>query len=123
MDSSSAEKLTQLYSELLVLLTQEESIRKETEDQLAKARAAIDPRREFNKWLQTNAGQTWKQKQYEYQEGNCAACSAPGRFADMVVHHVLPLKSFGAAANKPENFRLLHPGCNLAIGTKIIDFS
>jgi 5-methylcytosine-specific restriction endonuclease McrA len=114
MNSDSAENLAQLYGELLVLLSQEEAIRKETEAKLAKARAAIDPRKEFNKWLQTHEGQNWKQKQYAYQAGSCAACNLPLRFADMVVHHVLPLKSFGSAANKPENFKLLHPGCNLA---------
>ena len=43
-------------------------------------------------------------------------------FADAVVHHVLPLKDFGSSANRPENFKLLHPGCNLAIGTKSLIF-
>lgn len=123
MDTDSANNLARLYSELLVLLKQEEEIRRETERRLAKAKAAIDPRKEFNKWLQTNAGQIWKQKQFKYQDGNCAACGDPLRFADAVVHHVLPLKDFGSAANKPENFKLLHPSCNLEIGTKIIDFS
>lgn len=123
MGNDSADNLARLYSELFVLLKQEEEIRKETEEKLSRARAAIDPRKEFNKWLKTNAGKTWKLKQYEYQDSKCAACRDPLRFADAVVHHVLPLKDFGSAANKPENFKLLHPGCNLAIGTKIVDFS
>jgi hypothetical protein len=37
----------------------------------------------------------------------CAACKTSLRFEDAVVHHVLPLKDFGSAANKPENFKLL----------------
>jgi 5-methylcytosine-specific restriction endonuclease McrA len=90
---------------------------------LAKANTSVDPRKEFNKWLQTKAGQTWKQKQFEYQARKCAACGDSLRFADAAVHHVLSLKEFGSAANQPENFKLLHPGCNLEIGTKIVDFS
>lgn len=121
MGNGSADNLAQLYSELLVLLKQEEDLRKETEEKLTKARLIIDPRKEFNRWLQTNAGKSWKQKQFEYQGGNCPACSNHLRFADAVVHHILPLKDFGSAANKPENFKLLHPSCNLKIGTKIVD--
>jgi len=119
----SAENLNLLYSELLVLLKQEEELRKETQKKLEKAKAVIDPRKEFNRWLQTQSGKSWKNKQFELQEGQCAACNEPLRFADAVVHHVLPLKDFGSSANRPENFKLLHPGCNLAIGTKIVDFS
>lgn len=112
-----------LLNIVLVLLQQEEEIRKEAERRLAKAKAAVDPRKEFCKWLQTSAGKTRKHKQFEYQDSTCAACGDPLRFADAVVHHILSLKDFGSAANKPENFRLLHSGCNLAIGTKIVDFS
>lgn len=122
MNIRSSDDLNRLYSELLVLLNQEEEMRRETEKRLAKATASIDPRKEFNKWLKTNTGQAWKQKQFKYQDSKCAACSDPLRFADAVVHHVLPIKDFGTAANKPENFKLLHPGCNLKIGTKIVDF-
>jgi len=122
MGTDSVEHLARLYSELLVLLKQEEDIRKETEKTLAKAEAFISPRKEFNKWLQTRAGQTWKQKQFHYQASKCAACGDSLRFADAVVHHILPLKDFGSSANTPENFKLLHPSCNLEIGTKIVDF-
>ena len=123
MGTDSSDNLVRLYSELLVLLKQEEEIRKETEKRLAKAKSSIDPRKEFNKWLQTNTGQTWKQKQFKYQDSKCAHCGDSLRFSDAIVHHVRPLKDFGSAANKPENFKLLHSGCNLEIGTKIIDFS
>jgi len=123
MGTDSSDNLARLYSELLVLLKQEEEIRKETERRLAKAKASIDPRKEFNNWLKTNSGQTWKQKQFKYQDRKCAACGDSLRFADAVVHHILSLKDFGSAANKPENFKLLHPSCNLEIGTKIVNFS
>lgn len=66
MGRDSTDKLAQLYSELLVLLKQEEDLRKETEEKLAKARSMTDPCKEFNKWLQSNAGKRWKQKQFEY---------------------------------------------------------
>jgi 5-methylcytosine-specific restriction endonuclease McrA len=121
MGNGSADNLARLYSELLVLLKQEEDLRQKTEEKLTKARLIINPRKEFDKWLQTNAGKSWKQKQFEYQDGKCPACGDPLRFADAVVHHVLPLKDFGSAANKPDNFKLLHPGCNLKIGTKIVN--
>ncbi|NJL40599.1 MAG: HNH endonuclease [Leptolyngbyaceae cyanobacterium RM2_2_4] len=123
MSNDSSNNLARLYNELLILLKQEDEIRKETERRLAKAKTSVDPRQEFNRWLQTNAGQTWKQKQFRYQDSKCAACGNSLRFADAVVHHVRPLKDFGAAANTPENFKLLHPSCNLKIGTKIVDFS
>jgi 5-methylcytosine-specific restriction endonuclease McrA len=119
----SAQNLNLVYSELFVLLRQEEELREETKRKLEKAKAVIDPRKEFNRWLQTKAGKSWKNKQFELQEGKCAACDELLRFPDAVVHHVLPLKDFGSSANRPENFKLLHPGCNLAIGTKIVDFS
>lgn len=123
MSTNSSDDLALLYSELLVLLGQEEKIRKETERRLEKAKATIDPRKEFNKWLKTKAGQGWKEKQFRYQEGKCAACSESLRFADVHVHHVYSLKDFGSAANKPENFKLLHPAYNLGIGSKIVEFS
>jgi hypothetical protein len=123
MDANSSNNLNQLYSELFVLLKQEENLRRETEKKLAKAKAFFDPRQEFNKWLQTNEGKNWKQKQFQYQNGKCSACKETLRFTDAVVHHILPLKDFGSAANKPDNFKLLHLGCNLKIGTKIVDFS
>ena len=122
METNSADNLARLYSELFVLLEQEAKLRQETECQLEQAKAVIDPRKQFNNWLKTNSGQTWKRKQFELQGSLCAACKTLLRFEDAVVHHVLPLKDFGSAANIPENFKLLHPGCNLAIGTKIVDF-
>lgn len=122
VSENSSQNLNRLYSELVILLDQEEQLRKETQAQLEKAKASIDPRKAFNKWLQTNEGKDWKHKQFEFQSGKCAACHDSLRFSDAVVHHVLPLKAFGAAANKPENFKLLHPGCNLSIGTKIVEF-
>ena len=123
MSTDSSDNLAGLYSEMLVLLKQEAEMLKETEKRLTQAKIAVDPRREFNKWLQTNGGQAWKQKQFKYQDSKCAACDDSLRFADAVVHHVRSLKEFGSAANKPENFKLLHPSCNLEIGTRIIDFS
>ncbi|MEX0270142.1 hypothetical protein AB3R30_13440 [Leptolyngbyaceae cyanobacterium UHCC 1019] len=75
MGNDSTNNLARLYSELLVFLEQEEQIRKETEKKLAKARLSVDPRKEFNKWLQTNTGKSWEQKQFEYQECKCSACS------------------------------------------------
>lgn len=122
MNNHSADRLNQLYSEMFVLLQKEDRIRKETEEVLGKANTAIDPRKKFNNWLKCNEGKAWKQKQFEYQEGKCAYCSESLRFADTVVHHVLPLKDYGSAANKPENLKLLHPSCNLSIGTKIVYF-
>ncbi|MFO5528674.1 MAG: HNH endonuclease [Cuspidothrix sp.] len=122
MSNNSADKLNQLYSEMYILLQKEEEIRKQTAEVLNKAKAAIDPRREFNNWLKSSEGKSWKKKQFDYQECKCAYCGELLRFADAVVHHVLPLKKFGNAANKPENFKLLHPSCNLSIGTKIVEF-
>ncbi|BAZ84374.1 MULTISPECIES: HNH endonuclease signature motif containing protein [Nostocales] len=122
MSNNSANKLNQLYSEMFILLQKEEKLRKQTAEVLAKAKATIDPRREFNNWLKSSEGQSWKKKQFDYQECKCAYCGELLRFADTVVHHVLPLKEFGNAANKPENFKLLHPSCNLTIGTKIVEF-
>ena len=118
----SADRLVLLHSEMQLLLQEEERIRKDTEKVLAKAKNVIDPREQFNKWLKSSSGKAWKLKQFEYQDEKCAYCDAPLRFADSVVHHVLSLKEFGSAANKPDNFRLLHPGCNLKIGTKFFDF-
>jgi 5-methylcytosine-specific restriction endonuclease McrA len=123
MSSNSADRLNMLYSELFVLLHQEEELRRKTEKKLEEARMAVDPRQEFNRWLKTNAGRIWKLKQFEYQHSKCAACHTSLRFEDAVVHHILSIKEFGSAANKPENFKLLHPGCNLKIGTRIVDFS
>jgi len=61
MTEQSADKLNRLYSEMLVLLEKEKKIFRETEKVLAKAKAIIDPRKEFNKWLQSAEGKTWKQ--------------------------------------------------------------
>lgn len=80
----SAQDLNLLYSELLVLLKQEEELREETQRKLEKAKAVVDPRKEFNRWLQSKAGKSWKTKQFEFQKGKCAACDEPLRFTDVV---------------------------------------
>ncbi|CDM98164.1 conserved protein of unknown function [Limnospira indica PCC 8005] len=121
MTESSSDKLNQLYSEMLVLLQKEEKMRQETEKLLAKAKKMIDPRNEFNKWLKSSEGKDWKKKQFEYQNGKCASCGETLRFADAEVHHVLSLKEGGKTANKPENFKLLHPNCNRKIGSKFVN--
>lgn len=112
-----------LYRELALLLLKEEDLRRKTEQLLTQAKKVIDPRQEFNKWLQSSEGKRWKQKQYDYQSRKCAYCQEELRFSDAVVHHVIPLKQLGSQANKPENFKLLHQSCNLKIGTKIVDFN
>lgn len=61
MTEQSADKLNRLYSEMLVLLEKEKKIFDETERILAKAKAMIDPRKEFNKWLRSSEGEAWKQ--------------------------------------------------------------
>jgi 5-methylcytosine-specific restriction endonuclease McrA len=123
MENDYTNDLIKIYNDLVILLKKQEELREETERKLAQAKSIIDPRQEFNKWLKTNTGKTWKGKQFEYQRGKCAACQSPLRYEDAVVHHVFPIKNFGRAANKPENFKLLHPSCNLKIGTKIVDLS
>jgi 5-methylcytosine-specific restriction endonuclease McrA len=120
--SKSEKRLIQLYNELQNLLVKEEILRRETEALLKNAQKKIDPRAEFNNWLQSSDGQSWRQKQYEYQKRCCAYCKESLRFEDSVVHHVIPLQQLGRQANKPENLKLLHPSCNLKIGTKIIEF-
>ncbi|MBP0001826.1 MAG: HNH endonuclease [Cyanobacteria bacterium SID2] len=122
MPHPSSQRLMELYNEMQILLEREEKLRRETENLLQKARKVIDPRDEFNKWLRSLEGKTLKQKQYEYQDGKCAYCKETLRFEDAVVHHIIPISKLGRKANKPENFKLLHPSCNLKIGTQIIDF-
>ncbi|WP_201769154.1 hypothetical protein [Aphanizomenon flos-aquae] len=56
MSNNSANKLNQLYSEMFILLQKEEKLRKQTAEVLAKAKATIDPRREFNNWLKSSEG-------------------------------------------------------------------
>ncbi len=121
MVSDSADKLTQLYNDLLLLLDQETELWQKNDRLVERARSITDPRQEFNRWLQSKEGQAWKQKQFERQNSRCAACSEPLRFQDTVVHHVQPIKDLGSSANIPDNFRLLHPNCNLKIGTKVVD--
>jgi hypothetical protein len=65
MSNNSADKLNQLYSEMYILLQKEEEIRKQTAEVLNKAKAAIDPRREFNNWLKSSEGKSWKKKQFD----------------------------------------------------------
>lgn len=103
MENYQVGRLSELYNEMYILLRKEEKLRKETEKVLDEAKASIDPRQEFNKWLKSKEGQTWKDKQFKYQERKCAYCSELLLFPDAVVHHVLPLKDFGRTANKPEN--------------------
>lgn len=74
METNSADNLARLYGELFVLLQQEEKLRQETERKLEKAKAVIDPRKQFNNWLKTNSVQTWKFKKPELQGSMCAAC-------------------------------------------------
>lgn len=115
-------KLLQLQHEMQLLLDEEAKIRQQTEAVLQKAKQTIDPRQEFNNWLKSKAGQLWKSKQYEFQQHRCAYCKDKLRFQDAVVHHVLPLNELGRVANRTKNFKLLHPSCNLKIGTRIVKF-
>lgn len=120
---SPKDKLESLYRQMYLLLQEEESLRSETEALLKKTQKSVDPRREFNTWLRSAKGQEWKRKQFEYQQNKCAFCKQSLRYEDAVVHHVVPLSKIGSVANKPENFKLLHPSCNSKIGTKIVNFN
>lgn len=115
----SAQNLTFLYGELVVLLNQEARWRNQVQRKQAKEKIAATPHRAFSEWLQTDPGKLWMAKQHEYQKGLCPVCNASLQLDDAVIHHVLPLKDFGSSANKPENLKLLHPDCNLPIGSKI----
>lgn len=116
-------KLVQLYFEMESILNEEQQNRSEVNKLLGKADTILDPRQQFNNWLRSSEGQAWKKQQFEKQQGKCSHCQKRLRIEDVHVHHVIPLSSGKANANKTSNYKLLHPNCNLKIGTKLGDFN
>lgn len=116
MTEQSADKLNRLYSEMLVLLEKEKKIFDETERILAKAKAMIDPRKEFNKWLQSSEGQAWKQKQFEYQDAKCAYCGEDRHYPyRLSVAHLLTPFSFALLLSQFQWLRSLANSTSLKI--------
>ena len=106
----------------MILRQKGDEILEATDKALKKGRAATDPRKQFNNWLKSSEGKAWKKQEFGYRKGICAYCGELLREKDAVVHHIEPLSQFGDAANRVENYKLIHPNCNNTIGTKIVKF-
>lgn len=120
--SSSFNKEAEIYREISILRKKGQDILDDVDEALRKGKAATDPRKEFNNWLRSIEGKAWRKDEFHRCNGMCAYCGEAMREADAVVHHVEPIAKLGRKANKIENYRLVHPGCNTEIGTDIVDF-
>lgn len=121
MSNYSADKENELYRERAIVRKKGQDVLVNVEAALKKGKTATDPRQQFNNWLRSKEGKTWRKAEFQYRNGICAYCNTPMREADAVVHHVEPITKLGCNANRVENYRLLHPNCNSSIGTKIVD--
>jgi len=110
-----------LYTERHILRQEGEAILEDVKDLLKKTSSINDPRQQFNNWLKSQEGQTWKKQEFIRRNGLCAYCGEQMREQDAVVHHVKPISQYGDSANTISNYRLLHPSCNNKIQTKIVD--
>ncbi len=122
MSNDSADKENKLYRERDILRKKGQDVLANVEAALKKGKTATDPRQQFKNWLSSSEGRAWKKAEFQCRKGMCAYCNTLMREADAVVHHVEPIMKLGCNANKVENYRLLHPNCNLSIGTKIVNF-
>ena len=122
MDNGSTDRQNELYRERMILRQKGDKILEDAENALKKGRATTDARNQFNNWLKSAEGKAWKKQEFEARNGICAYCGELLREKDAVVHHIEPLSKFGDAANRVENYRLIHPNCNNTIGTKIVKF-
>lgn len=122
MSNDSADKENELHRERAILRKKGQDVLENVEAALKKGKTATDPRQQFKNWLRSSEGQAWEKAEFQRRKGICAYCNTLMREADAVVHHVEPIKKLGCNANRVENYRLLHPNCNLSIGTKIVDF-
>ena len=94
------------YSELLELFIDI----KQLESRLLNA---TDPRRQFNNWRNSLAGQEWKRAQYAKQNGFCPCCGTELNLEDAHIDHVKPTATHPHLALDVSNLRLLRPSCNL----------
>ena len=73
-----------------------------------------NPRREFNRWSQSQAGREWKQQKWEKQNKCCAICSKPVDFYASHIDHIKPIASYPELNLNLKNLRITHPHCNLS---------
>jgi 5-methylcytosine-specific restriction endonuclease McrA len=111
----------ELHRERSILRNKGQDILNNVDKALKKGKSSIDPRQQFNNWLRSQEGKRWKREEFQSRKGICAYCGEPMREADTVVHHVEAIQKLGNSANEVENYRLLHPSCNNAIGTKTVN--
>lgn len=77
-----------------------------------------DVRFNFNKWKQSLDCEEWRERQWIYQDGNCAWCKKSMGYNYWGIHidHVKPLSAGGS--NYQSNLVLAHSDCNVKKGSK-----
>ncbi len=91
---------------------------REMQEDAAKIRAYYSPRRQFNRWKQSDDGVAWKVAQYTHQNGCCAMCNKAIECKGSHIDHIKPLSKFPELATDLKNLRIACADCNTAKGNK-----
>ena len=90
----------------------------ELKSMAAEIEAKYEPRKEFNRWRDSQEGESWKQQQYKIQKGLCAICQQPIHFKGSHIDHKQPLSNYPHLALELKNLRITCPDCNTSKGNR-----
>ncbi len=73
-----------------------------------------EPRQEFQRWRDSQEGQTWKCKRYRKQKQRCAICQQPIQLKGSHIDHIKPISTYPNLALNTQNMQITCPDCNLS---------
>lgn len=83
-------------------------------DEAQRINNYYSPRARFNRWRDSEEGQSWKRAQYLKTEGICPDCgSSDLNISDFAIDHKKPLSKFPELATVTNNLQLLCHQCNV----------
>lgn len=100
---------------LIQLATAHQTDLKPHRDRRDRIRAYRSPRAQFNRWRNSETGQTWKKEQLRAINLTCPACDRRKYPEDFVIDHKIPI-SKGGHPTHSSNLQLLCYPCNLSKG-------
>lgn len=72
-----------------------------------------EPRRQFNRWRDSEEGKSWKKQQWNFQKGCCAICCQKIDLKGSHIDHIIPIFKKPSLAINTQNMRVTCADCNL----------
>ena len=108
-----------LLKQLLKSTQHTDSILTELKQTALAINTKYGPRNRFNRWRDSEEGQTWKQQKWLSQQKCCAICRQPIELKGSHIDHIQPISLYPQLALDICNMQITCPICNVTKGNQI----